>query len=69
MVTSGWQANKVFDAVDTKDKADTEDIFYPLFRSISLNIKIITTKPQLRGFMVKLIWLLQVGRRIRCLTL
>jgi hypothetical protein len=28
MVTSGWQANKVFDAVDTvdtKDKADTED--------------------------------------------
>jgi hypothetical protein len=24
MVTSGWQANKVFDAVDTKDKADTE---------------------------------------------
>ncbi|CAC9556059.1 hypothetical protein [uncultured Gammaproteobacteria bacterium] len=30
-------------------------IFYPLFRSISLNIKIITTKPQLRGFMVKLI--------------
>jgi hypothetical protein len=28
MVNSGWQANKVFDAVDivdTKDKADTED--------------------------------------------